>query len=93
VNCVQTGYLYPEIAKQLAANLGHGVEVRRHNAHGMLGGAELGFALCVLAADPHVRGKHVVLASACLPAHFGAMVLRMPQTALATAGAGSLVVG
>jgi hypothetical protein len=48
----------------------------------MLGGAELGFALHELAADPHVQGKHVVLASACLPAHFGAMVLRMPQTAV-----------
>jgi hypothetical protein len=89
----QAGYLYPEVAEQLAASLGHSVEVRRHNAHGMLGGAELGFALWELAADPHVQGKHVVLASACLPAHFGAMVLRMPQTASTTTGAGSLVAG
>ena len=93
VHCVQAGYLYPEVAEQLAASLGHGVEVRRHNGHGMLGGAELGFALWELTADPHVQGKHVVLASACLPAHFGAMVLRMPHTAPATTGAGSLVVG
>lgn len=93
VGCVQAGYLYPEIAEQLAASLAHGVEVRRHNAHGMLGGAELGFALCELAADPHVQGKHVVLASACLPAHFGAMVLRMPQSASSITGAGSLVAG
>jgi hypothetical protein len=92
VDCVQAGYLYPEVAEQLAASLGHAVEVRRHNAHGMLGGAELGFALSELSADPHVQGKHVVLASACLPAHFGAMVLRMPTTACATAGA-ALVVG
>ena len=91
VACVQAGYLYPEIAEHLAASLGPGVEVRRHNAHGMLGGAELGFALRELSADPHVQGKHVVLASACLPAHFGAMVLRMPQTASATARAGSFV--
>ena len=93
VGCVQTGYLYPEIAEHLAASLGPGVEVRRHNAHGMLGGAELGFALRELSAGPHIQGKHVVLASACLPAHFGAMVLRRSPTASAIAGAGSLVAG
>jgi 3-oxoacyl-[acyl-carrier-protein] synthase-3 len=92
VACVQAGYLYPEIAEHLAASLGPGVELRRHNAQGMLGGAELGFALRELAADPALQGKHVVLVNACLPAHFGAMVLRMPQTALSTAGTGSLVV-
>ena len=87
VACVQAGYLYPEIAEHLAARLGPGLELRRHNAHGMLGGAELGFALPELAADPRVQGKHVVLASACLPAHFGAMVLRIPQAASPSIGA------
>jgi 3-oxoacyl-[acyl-carrier-protein] synthase III len=91
VACVQAGYLYPEIAERLAASLG--VAVRRHNAHGMLGGAELGFALRELAAVPDFQGKHVVLASACLPAHFGAMVLRLSQTALQTGDPASLVVG
>jgi 3-oxoacyl-[acyl-carrier-protein] synthase III len=89
VACVQAGYLYPEISERLAASLG--VEVRRHNSHGMLGGAELGFALRELAADSDFQGKHVVLASACLPAHFGAMVLRVSQTALQTGDPASLV--
>ena len=93
VHCVQAGYLYPEVAERLAASLGDDVEVRRHNAHGMLGGAELAFALGELTADPRLQGRHVVLASACLPAHFGAMVLRMSDTASATAAAGSLVAG
>jgi 3-oxoacyl-[acyl-carrier-protein] synthase III len=91
VACVQAGYLYPEIAERVAASLG--VEVRRHNAHGMLGGAELGFALRELAAGPDFQGKHVVLTSACLPAHFGAMVLRVSQTALPTGDPASLVAG
>lgn len=90
VACVQAGYLYPEIAERLAASLG--VEVRRHNAHGMLGGAELGFALRELAATPDFQGKHVVLASACLPAHFGAMVLKVSKTALQTGDPASIVV-
>lgn len=84
VACVQAGYLYPEIAELLAASLGPGPELRRHNAHGMLGGAELGFALRELIADPGLGGKHVVLAGAGLPAQFGAMVLRMPGAASRT---------
>ena len=65
VACVQAGYLYPEIAERLAASLG--VEVRRHNAHGMLGGAELGFALRELAADPDFQEKTSLADRLCAP--------------------------
>ena len=94
IACVQAGYLYPQIAEQLATRLGPGLQIRRHNAHGMLGGAELAFALGDLAPDPSVQGRSVVLANAGLPAHFGAMVIRMPEAAARiTVGSASVLAG
>jgi 3-oxoacyl-[acyl-carrier-protein] synthase III len=78
---VQAGFLYPEIADGVADALGVGKRFQRHNAHGLLNGAELGFVLQALRADAGLRGKHVVLACAALPASYGAMVLRMDGSA------------
>ncbi|MCA1812427.1 MAG: hypothetical protein LC624_00560 [Halobacteriales archaeon] len=69
------GFLYPDVADDLRAALG--VPVRSHNAHGMLGGAEHGFVLDELRRDASLRGQHVALVHAGLPASFGATVLRV----------------
>jgi 3-oxoacyl-[acyl-carrier-protein] synthase-3 len=74
---VQAGFLYPEVHEAVEAQLGLGRRFQRHNAHGMLAGTELGFALRALREDATLKGKHVVLCHAGLPADFGAMVVRL----------------
>jgi 3-oxoacyl-[acyl-carrier-protein] synthase III len=71
---VQTGFLYPGVAERLKDRLGLGRRLRVHTAHGMMGGAELAFALPRLIADPSLRDTPVALAGFGLPAHFGAVI-------------------
>jgi len=71
---VQTGYLYPGVAERLRQHLGLGSRLAAHNAQGMMGGAELAFALQTLMADPALRGTRVALAGFGLPGHFGALI-------------------
>lgn len=77
LSAVQTGFLYPGVAEQLRARLGLGPRLRVHNAHGMMGGAELAFALQSLMTDATLRGTPVMLAGFGLPAHFGALTAQM----------------
>lgn len=74
VSAVQTGFLYPGVADRLRERLGLGRRLRIHNDQGMMGGAELAFALPGLMADPELLGKPVALAGIGLPAHFGAVI-------------------
>jgi 3-oxoacyl-[acyl-carrier-protein] synthase III len=74
---VQTGYLYPTMAEQLRQRLGVGPRLRTQNAQGMMGGAEMAFALQGLMADPALRGTPVTLAGFGLPAHFGALTAQL----------------
>ena len=62
------------VAERLRQRLGLGPRLRAHNAHGMMGGAELAFALQRLMTDPALRGTRVTLAGFGLPAHFGALI-------------------
>jgi 3-oxoacyl-[acyl-carrier-protein] synthase III len=77
LRAVQTGFLYPGIAERLRDRLGLGRRLRVHNAQGMMGGAELAFALPKLLADPGLRDAPVALAGFGLPAHFGAMIVKL----------------
>lgn len=63
---IQAGFLYPRVAERASEHLG--LPVHPHNAHGMMAGAELAFALREQQDEP------VVLCGAGLPAHAGAMV-------------------
>ncbi len=74
LRAVQTGFLYPSLAERLRDRLGLGRRLRVHTAHGMMGGAELAFALPELIADPNLRDTPVALAGFGLPAHFGAII-------------------
>jgi 3-oxoacyl-[acyl-carrier-protein] synthase III len=77
LGAVQTGFLYPGIAERLRDRLGLGSRLRVHNAHGMMGGAELAFALPRLLAEPGLRDAPVALAGFGLPAHFGAIIVKL----------------
>jgi 3-oxoacyl-[acyl-carrier-protein] synthase III len=74
LGAVQTGFLYPCVAERLRQRLGLGSRLRVHTRHGMMGGAELAFALPGLMVDPALRGKPIALAGFNLPAHFGAII-------------------
>jgi 3-oxoacyl-[acyl-carrier-protein] synthase III len=76
VPLVQCGYLYPEIAEGVRAELGLGKRLRAFNSHGIMAGTELAFALQVMRADRALQGQRVILAGAGLPAHAGAMALQ-----------------
>jgi len=74
---VQAGFLFPEVAAAAARDLGVGDRFRRHNGDGWLAGCEGAVALDAMRRDPALKGKHVVLCHAGLPADFGAMVFRL----------------
>jgi 3-oxoacyl-[acyl-carrier-protein] synthase III len=74
LGAVQTGFLYPRVEERLRERLGLGPRLRVHTAHGMMGGAELAFALPDLMFDPALRDTPVALAGFGLPAHFGAII-------------------
>ena len=71
---VQAGFPYPQVTERIREQLDLGDRLLAHNAHGMMGGAELAFALRALVADPALRGRPLALAGFGLPAHFGAII-------------------
>jgi 3-oxoacyl-[acyl-carrier-protein] synthase III len=74
VSTVQTGFLYPGVAARLRERLRLGRRLCVHTAHGMMGGAELAFALPGLIADPELRDRPLALAGFGLPGQFGAVI-------------------
>ena len=73
---VQTGFLYPGVEQRLRERLSLG-RLHVHNAHGLMGGAEIAFVLQELTREQGLRGTNVALAGFGLPASFGAIIVAL----------------